>query len=134
VAESNLEIVRSIVDAANRGALDEVGAFYDPDIVLRNQDDTIDAHTCEGREQVLSLLRDWYEAFEVGIAAEIDEQFEQDDRVLVCLRIHARGRSSGIEVEGRRWWAYWFHAGSVARIEIYIDRDEAITAAGMSPN
>jgi hypothetical protein len=39
VSRSNLAIVRSIVDAANRGALDEVAAFYDPhiDIVLRGE-------------------------------------------------------------------------------------------------
>jgi ketosteroid isomerase-like protein len=134
VSRSNLAIVRSIVDAANRGALDEVAAFYDPhiDIVLRGPDDWLDAGAYVGREQVMTFLGEWFETFE-GLGADIEEELEQDDRALVCLRTHGRGRSSDVEVEMRRWWAYWFRAGVVARIEIYADRDEAITAAGISP-
>jgi ketosteroid isomerase-like protein len=134
VSRSNLASVRSIVEAANRGALDELAALYHPDIVLHTWDGWIDARAYVGREQVMTVLREWFETFERGLAAEIEEELEQDDRALVCLRIHGRSRSSDVEVEMRGWWACWFRAGVVARIEIYTDRDEAITAAGMSPN
>jgi ketosteroid isomerase-like protein len=133
VSRSNLEIVRSIVDAASRGALDEIAALYDPQIVLRSPDGSIDASAYVGREQVMTWLRDWFETFERGIGVEIEEGLERDDRALVCLRFHGRGRGSDFEVEMRGWWAYWFR-GVVVRIEIYTDRDEAIAATGIGPN
>jgi hypothetical protein len=72
------------------------------------------------------------QTFERAFGAEIEEELEQDDRALVCLRHNGRGRGSGVEVEMHVWWAYWFRAGVVARIETHIDRDEAITATGIS--
>jgi ketosteroid isomerase-like protein len=134
VSRSNLEIVRSIVDAGNRGAFDEIAALYDPHIVLHTWDGWIDARAYVGREQVMTLLREWFETFERGFGVEIEEGLERDDRALVCLRFHGLGRGSDVEVEMRGWWACWLRAGVVARIEIYTDRDEAITATGISPN
>jgi ketosteroid isomerase-like protein len=127
---ANVEIVRMIVDAANRRAWDEVGSFYAPDIVVR-QWNTIDASTYAGREQVLTFLRDWVETFEGHLAAEITEELEQGDRVVVCLLFHWRGRGSDMEGVARRWWAYRFRSGIVADIEIHDDRDQAISAAGI---
>jgi ketosteroid isomerase-like protein len=132
VPESNLEIVRKLTDAANRGALDEVGSFYSADIVLDNREhNSIDAGTYIGREQVLTFLRGWMDTFDSRIAAELEETLERRDRAVACFRFHAQVHGSDMEVELRRWWAYAFREGKVVRIEIYANRDEAIAAAGI---
>ena len=133
VSRSNLEIVRTMVDAANRRAFDEASSFWDPTIVVR-QWDRIDPSTYVGVEPVLAFFRDWLDTFEGRILVEIEEEFEQDEWALICLVFRWRGRGSDVEAVARTWWAHRFRDGRVAEIEIHIDRDEAMTAAGIRPD
>jgi len=74
--------------------------------------------------------------------AEIDEVFvdprfelielrEAGEKVLEIMRLTARGRESGVPVEldGARVWE--FRDGKVWRAQAYLDRREALRAAGL---
>jgi ketosteroid isomerase-like protein len=133
VSRSNLEIVRAIVDAANRGAYDEIDWFHDPEVVL-HQSGTFDPTSYVGREQIRAFVREVVDTFEGHISVEIEEEFERDDRVLVCLLFHWQARGSDAEGVSRRWWSYRFRDGLVTDIEIHVNRDEAMTAVGIRPD
>jgi hypothetical protein len=63
--------------------------------------------------------------------AESIQQIDAD-RVLVFLRIHGTGSGSGIAVEGQTVHLITLHAHKIVRTVVYVDRTEALEAAGLS--
>ena len=55
-----------------------------------------------------------------------------DERVLVLVRVHARGTGSGVPVELRNAHEFTIRDGILVRFKVYGDRDEALEAAGVS--
>ena len=55
-----------------------------------------------------------------------------DERVLVLVRVHARGTGSGVPVELRNAHEFTIRDGILVRFKAYGNRDEALEAAGLS--
>jgi len=45
--------------------------------------------------------------------------------------VTARGKGSGVETQVRGWQVCWFADGMITRRKIFLDRDEALQAAGL---
>jgi ketosteroid isomerase-like protein len=56
---------------------------------------------------------------------------EAGDRVLAVVREVARGRSSGLEVDGRWGYLVTVEDGLIVRIEAYRDAGQALQVAGL---
>ena len=69
------------------------------------------------------LHQEW-EAFETRVA-RIEER---GDRALLTLDIHARGRASGVVIEGEMYHLVEIRDGLILRLEAFRDRDAAVTA------
>jgi ketosteroid isomerase-like protein len=85
------------------------------------------------RDALTAQWRDWLGAWEEYrfVADEIVEG--RGDAVLVIGKESARGKGSGIEVASRRVTAvYELRAGRIVRFKAYLDRAEALQAAGLS--
>jgi len=54
-----------------------------------------------------------------------------DERVLVLVRVDARGKGSGVPVELLNAHELTFREGVLVRFKVYGDRDEALEAAGL---
>ncbi len=82
----------------------------------------------EGLVQLNNEIRDVWAEWRV-----VPEQFiDAGDRVVVLETIHARGRGSGLELETRPSATIWtLRDGQVTRVEIGLDRDEALKAVGL---
>jgi ketosteroid isomerase-like protein len=63
---------------------------------------------------------------------DIEEITEAGDRVLLKLHQRAKGKGSEIEVEITSFNVYTFRDGKVARIELFIEREPALEAAGLT--
>jgi ketosteroid isomerase-like protein len=64
---------------------------------------------------------------------EIEEISEAgEDRLLVVSRVTGRGKGSGVKVEQRNGQVWTFVDGKIARIDSYMNRAEALEAAGLS--
>jgi ketosteroid isomerase-like protein len=50
----------------------------------------------------------------------------------VVTHHEGRGRESGVEVDTRFYVVYSLRDGKVSRVDEYIERDEALKAAGLS--
>jgi ketosteroid isomerase-like protein len=59
---------------------------------------------------------------------------EAGDSVFVVLHQRAKGSGSGIEVEIRSWNVYSFRDGKVIRIQLFLEPEPALEAAGLTPN
>ena len=67
-----------------------------------------------------------------GFDIEVEEITEASDhRVLIGIRGSARGKASGVETELRSWQVFTFVDGKAASREIFLNRDEALEAAGL---
>jgi ketosteroid isomerase-like protein len=82
-------------------------------------------------------LREWFERVVVepweSIHVDVDEIIEAaPDRVVTGGLLTARGRGSGVGTQVRGWSVYWVAGGKVRKRQVFLDRDEALEAAGLS--
>jgi ketosteroid isomerase-like protein len=134
VGESeNVAIVRMFGEAFNRLDMDSIVAWLDPEIELREWPNAPGAQTYHGSDGVRQALDSWFESWE-WMRIEILELHETEDRVLVTAHQRAMGKGSKVEVEIKSFNVYTFRDGKVVRIELFIEREPALEAAGLAPN
>ena len=79
----------------------------------------------EGSRQFFAGLDETWESFNI----DADEFREVGDRVVIDGHVRARGRGSGVDIEQPLVMVVWFRDGKVARIQSFLDRDQANEAA-----
>ena len=63
----------------------------------------------------------------------LPEEFDHvGDRVVVAVRMRARGRASGIPVDARLYDVYTLREGKIVRMDQFTRRSEALEAAGLA--
>jgi ketosteroid isomerase-like protein len=129
VSEKNVELVRSGY-ADPRGLLVAIRDRVTPDTVFDFSRVYPDAPLLRGFEAVRWFREEgpWGEmVFEPERFYDVD-----DERVLVFVRVTAQGRSSGVAVEQRTAHEVTIRDEMVVRLRVYLDRDEALAAAGIA--
>lgn len=133
MSRENVEIVRTIMDAQARRDWPAIFAHYHPEIVWDQSRNRLafDRPTLsKGHE----AIRDWFrmasETMEL-VAYEQDDLIDAGDQVVQFFRIHARGRTSGIELEGPLAQVWTVSEALVVRVEFFEDRGEALEAVGL---
>ena len=124
----NVAFVRDLYDAWLTGDIERALAGVDPELEWVEPRDTPDASTWSGPEGVLESMAKWTEPFE-DFGFEVVEAFDVGEQVLVELVQHARGKGSGVAVEGHIWHLWTVREGRAVRLEMFGDRDEALAAA-----
>jgi ketosteroid isomerase-like protein len=124
MSEENVEVVRRFYRAWAGGDFPGPAELMDPEIEYVNPPEAVEPGVRRGRSEfsaaVLRTLEGW-ETWDM----EPEEFSDLGDRVAVVLRYRARGRGSGVEIEGResalwslregRVWRYaWFHGDAGA--------------------
>ncbi|MGI9021158.1 MAG: nuclear transport factor 2 family protein [Solirubrobacterales bacterium] len=137
MSEENLEIVRRVFDAVARRDTEGILALYDPTVEYRSSPGTFMSRigprrVYRGHHGLRAFNRELHEAFET-IETTCDELIDAGDRVVSKSRYWARGRGSGVEIDGPVQFGVWtFHEGRVVRTEWFATREEALEAAGLS--
>ena len=85
--------------------------------------------TTQGLDEVASLFKEWDEVWG-EYRWDVDRVFEVGDRVVSFHRLVSVGRSSGISMERELAGVYEIRDGRIVEDWIYLDRDEAVRAAG----
>ena len=118
-----MEIVRRflVVD------VDEALAYADPGIVWNP---TSEAST-QGHDAVRASLARWKGAWD-DYELMPEEFVDRGDRILVTVRLGARGRGSGVEVDARFYDLYTLRDGKIVRMDQFTERSEALEAVGRS--
>jgi len=134
MSQENVEVVREVVDAVNRGDPDAFIACLRPDVVWEERTDAwpgfrgVYRGRAEAREWFEVVVLEVWESFHI----EIEEITEASDgRVFFGTLITARGGGSGVETEIRAWGVLWLADGKIARRQVFWTRDEALAAAGL---
>jgi ketosteroid isomerase-like protein len=134
VAAQNLEIVRRYFDATNRRDFGAARSWHHDDIVLAVSGGVlgIDASTYTGAEAVAEWFGDWFRTFARDYRFELKDIAAHGDRVVVALHHHARGRTSGVDVEADWANGLWLRDGKIARLELHGGFGEALSSAGLA--
>jgi ketosteroid isomerase-like protein len=128
MSQENVEVVRRAFAYEIYGVGDraEAEAIFDPNVVM---------NVNEGSFHGLDAMRDdfehWASAFE-ELEVSAEEFIDAGDRVLVTAYHRGRGRTSGVEVDGRFYEVYTLRDGKVVRVDEYVERADALEAVGLS--
>jgi ketosteroid isomerase-like protein len=119
MSQENVEIVRRFLSAG----VDEALTDADADIVWN----PIEELPARGHEAVRTSLAEWkaewhdYELVPEGF-------LDLGDRVVVTVRLSARGRGSGIEIDARFYDVFTLRDGKIVRMDQFAERSEALQA------
>ena len=119
MSEENVEVVRKVLDAVNRGDMDAWLGFLSPEVVWESLPlvgfRDVYRGRAEAREWIEQLLEDFEE-----VHLEIEEITAlSDDRVLIVSRATGRGRGSGVPVERPSCEISWLADGLI--LEIWLE-------------
>jgi ketosteroid isomerase-like protein len=135
-ASERVRALRAGVEAFNRRDFALIAELLAPDFefvspmttALRGEAGGTNLY--RGVEGVRRFIAELDESFE-DVRFETDEIRESGDRLLELTRLRARGRGSGIPVEQQFARIWEFRGEKAARLHVYLDRAEALRAAGI---
>jgi ketosteroid isomerase-like protein len=124
----NVELVRSIYAAWGHGDFNSTG-WADPEIEYVNPEGAVEPGTRRGIDEFARAVQSVFDGWSTWRMEP--ERFESaGDQVAVVLRYTARGRSSGVTVEGRESALWTVHDGRVVRYAWFDDPEAALKALG----
>jgi ketosteroid isomerase-like protein len=131
MSQENVEIMRRAYAVLAEQGVEAALAFADPECEsttpssLASEPDTYRGH--EG-------FRRWFGSFGdamEGVYLEGVEFTPVGDKVLVETKLHARGRTTGIETVQRAFLVWTLREGLVMGVETFAERGQALEAAGL---
>jgi ketosteroid isomerase-like protein len=133
MSQENVEIVLRQVEALNRRDIDAFVALVSPEVAWEDSMfGSEPARIYRGRAEVREWLNRVLEPWE-SLHGEVEEITEAaDDRVFFGGLLTTRGKGSGVETQVRGWFVVWITNGKVTRRLLFLDRAEALEAAGLS--
>ena len=130
MSQENVEIVRRSYDAYLSGEMESALAVCDPEIEIYDHD-IPDSGEYRGLEGLARWQADWESSWE-SWRWDPEEFIEAGERVVAVLRVHARGRQSGVDVERVDAAVWTLRDGKCVRLDYYGSREQALEAAGLS--
>jgi ketosteroid isomerase-like protein len=131
MSEENLEIVRSFYAAWGRDDFPGPVELMDQNIEYVNPPAAVEPGTRRGVAAFRDAVAGVFEGWEFW-RMEPEEFRALGDQVAVILRYRARGRGSGVEIEGRESALWTVRDGKVVRYAWFQEPGEALEAAGQS--
>jgi ketosteroid isomerase-like protein len=131
MSQENVRVVKSFYDAWARGELPGPVELMDPNIEYVNPGDAVEPGTRRGLaafSRAAEKAFDGYESMEMAP----ERITALGDQVAVVVRYRARGRGSGVEIEGRYSTLWTLHGGKVTRFAWFRGPGDAFGAAGLS--
>ena len=126
MSEENVELVRRIYDAWDRG--ESARDFLAPDVEYVNPPYAVETGTRHGRKS-FAVVGGTYEDFAIQVERFIDAG---DSTVVVLARYTATGRGSGVPVEGEHGYIWTVRGGVAVHFRWFQSHREALEAAGPS--
>jgi ketosteroid isomerase-like protein len=127
VSGENVEILRQAYEALNRGDIDSALGVLQSDAEWQEHSDLPEAGVYHGRDDIRAFLLGYLDSWD-EFHQETEELIDSGDRVAVILRMAARGKGSGIEVEGRYAHLWTMRGGKGVRVDAYADPSNALDA------
>jgi ketosteroid isomerase-like protein len=123
---------RTFTDALAAGDSEALGATLAPDVVMLGTRGGLDEErVIRGRQAVLDYFDEIAEPWET-IEVEIEQIVQGDDAFVVFMREIGRSAHTGVEVSRATAVAARVADGAIVELRGYLDREEALAAAGLA--
>lgn len=130
MSQEDVDTIRTGLDALNRRDIDGMLANLQPDAEMVPLRAVLDGTVYRGHDGLRQWLADMAEDWD-DLRIETEELRDlQGGRVLVLGRFHARGKSSGVNLDQPAAWICETAGGKMARIRFFEDAAAALSAAG----
>jgi ketosteroid isomerase-like protein len=131
MSQENVELVRRFIDAWSAHDREEMLRYLHPDAVFHSAVTNVVGQTFHGRDEIVAVFDRWDQDWS-EIYWEVDELIDVDDhRVVTLHRVIATGRNSGIQTVRELGGLLEIRDGLIVKQWIYLDRSEALQAAGV---
>jgi ketosteroid isomerase-like protein len=90
-----------------------------------------DPHVDHGVEALIASSREWLTAWD-AFRLEAEAFLPGEDKVVVLVVLYGQGKGSGAEVATPAAHVWTMRRDKAVRVEAYMDRAEALEAAGLS--
>jgi ketosteroid isomerase-like protein len=84
----------------------------------------------QGGDGLLAMWREWLTAWE-SYQLDVEEVIDAGDNVVVFAHVKARTKRDGVPMEHSPAAVWRFREGKIAAVHFYLDRAEALEAAGL---
>jgi ketosteroid isomerase-like protein len=126
------ELVRRLVELSVSDDAAAISDMLDPDVVWFGTRGGLDeSQVLRGPDAAIAYMRETQEPWE-EFAIEVEEVIETADAVLVLVRETGRARHGGPEVQSDTAMIFKVRRERVVEMTGYLDRDEALRAAGIA--
>jgi ketosteroid isomerase-like protein len=131
VAQENAEIVRRCYECLNRGDIDEALVELADDFEMDWSNSIGPAKgVYRGKDEVRAIWASYLDAFEDVRWEVVDFKHMDEAMLIAATRFSARGRGSGVAVEGNGAQLWRFADGEALKVELHQGLPEAIKASG----
>jgi ketosteroid isomerase-like protein len=132
MSEENVKVVREALESSLAGNLERTAQLVDPEVEFHGTVGGLEeGRVAHGLDQIINTFEaEDLEAWEER-RLEPEEFIDAGGDVVVLLHEYRRGRGSGVELETDTAIVFAVRNGRVVRIQGYMDRAEALEAAGL---
>jgi ketosteroid isomerase-like protein len=130
VSQTNVEIVLDGYARFNAGEQIPELWFWHPDAEYHAAREDPDSAVHRGIDAIRRQFASWLDAYP-DLTVEPLEARGQDDKVFLWVRFAGHGAASGAPLEMELAHVYTLRDGKAVRAVEYMDRDEAVQAAGL---
>jgi ketosteroid isomerase-like protein len=134
MSEENVKAFERAVAAYNRRDVDAFVEEFDPEAEWYSLTQVMfggEQSLYRGHRGIRDGVRDIDEAL-ADMQVECAEIRDLGEKLVVIGRVHGHGRTSGVELDSPINWLVDFRDGKVMRMRDYLDRGNALEAAGLS--
>ena len=129
MADSNAEIARQAYEAMDEGGYEALIPFLHPEFeMVTSSEVASEPDTYRGADGMRRYWESFYEAMD-EIRVESEEFIEVGDLVVIPSKLHAKGRSTGIEASQSAVQVWQLRDGKALRVDFFPTREEAMAYA-----
>jgi ketosteroid isomerase-like protein len=140
MSQENVEVIRRALDEAGRPgvdvlddhALDLAMQVFHPQVEFHEDPRFPEASVYRGRDALRSYFKRFSGEFDPFVWAVEELLDAGDERVLALIHVYGRGKGSGADFDTRAAWLFTMKDDLAVRIDAFLDRAEALEAAGLS--
>jgi ketosteroid isomerase-like protein len=135
MGQENVEVVRRAFEEFSRGGWEPLmGTYWSPNVLWDMTPTGIPGlGIYRGYDELGAFFEDWFSTFPFEEwEQELEEVIDCGDRVVVLTRQHGHGSASGVVAELEYAQLIAIDEGRIVRTEVYLDRERALEAAGLS--
>jgi ketosteroid isomerase-like protein len=123
---ANVDTVRSLLEAWNRGDVDETLDHFDPECEVAFRPQVPEPGPFRGRAELRGWIEDFRGVWDSSKVELVETVAEEEDRLVVVLHLTSEGAGSGIGTELVWPNLFEFRGGRILRWRDFNERQEAL--------